>query len=122
VISSLKVLKQCKTCPWKASADVDKIPNYRRALHEKLTCTIADGPSLPTGPLRMMSCHYSTESSNIPCAGWLHHQIGPGNNIGARLAVMTGAYPPPKVTGRQHPTFEATLRPLRRARTRSKAR
>lgn len=104
-----KTVKQCATCPWKVGADVNLIPNYRRELHEKLTCTIADGPAVPVGPLRLMACHYSTDRKNKPCAGWLHNQIGVGNNIGVRLAMMTERLPVPKVDGEQYETFEETL-------------
>jgi hypothetical protein len=105
-----KTVHQCSTCPWKVGADLNLIPNYRRELHEKLTCTIADGPRLPTGVLRCMSCHYSTERKNKPCAGWLYNQLGIGNNIGVRLAVMTERLSMPKVSGEQYETFEETLR------------
>lgn len=65
----------------------------------------------------MMACHYSAADAERPCAGWLSHQIGPGNNIGARLAVMTGRYLPPKVSGKQYEQFEDTLtRPRSRRR------
>jgi hypothetical protein len=104
-----KTVRQCVTCPWKVGADVSLIPNYRRELHEKLTCTIADGPSVPTGPVRAMACHYSSERKNRPCVGWLHNQLGPGNNIGVRLAVMLGQLPVPRVVGEQYETFEETL-------------
>ena len=63
----------------------------------------------PSGPTVSMACHYSKPGEEFPCAGWLHHQIGPGNNIGLRLAVMTGAMPVPVVDGEQHQTFEETL-------------
>jgi hypothetical protein len=105
-----KTAKQCVTCPWKVGADVSLIPNYVPAMHEKLTCTIADGPSIDTlRVLRAMACHYSTERENKPCVGWLHNQLGVGNNIGVRLAVMTGRMPVPRVVGDQYETFEETL-------------
>lgn len=58
----------------------------------------------------VMACHYSQfQKKPIYCAGWLHNQLGPGNNIGVRLAVMTGEMPVPVVDGPQHETFEGTL-------------
>jgi hypothetical protein len=105
-----RTARQCKTCPWKVGADVALIPNYQRDQHEKLTCTIADGPYVPAaGILRAMACHYSTERKNKPCIGWIYNQLGPGNNIGVRLAVMTGRLPVPKIDGDQYETFEETL-------------
>ena len=104
-----KTAKQCTTCPWKVGADVALIPNYRPEMHAKLTCTIADGPVIPVGPLRSMACHYSTARKTKPCVGWLHNQLGVGNNIGVRLVVMSGRMPVPEVDGEQYETFEETL-------------
>lgn len=106
-----KFVRQCPTCPWKVGADVNLIPNYRPDMHAKLTCTIASDERvpLPGATLRLMACHYSTERKNKPCVGWLHHQIGVGNNIGVRLAVMNSQLPVPKVEGDQYETFEETL-------------
>ena len=79
-------------------------------LHHGLDRTIAAPGSLcPTAV--GMACHYSQEGreADRPCAGWLAHQIGPGNNIAARLAVMQGKLPVPVVDGPQHQTFQDTL-------------
>lgn len=109
-------LKQCKSCPWRVDCVPDKdIPNgYSAALHEKLRATIQSGFSSLTCR-RAMACHYSNPGEETPCAGWLQNQLGPGNNIGARLAVMTGKWPVPEVDGPQHESFEDTL-PRRRAK------
>ena len=56
-----------------------------------------------------MACHDARVGEEFPCAGWLHHQLGPGNNIAARIQVMRGQLPVPSVSGEQHHTFEATL-------------
>ena len=56
-----------------------------------------------------MACHYSKIGEEFPCAGWLHHQLGVGNNIAVRLAVATGRLPVPEVDGDQHDRFEDTL-------------
>jgi hypothetical protein len=105
-----KTVTQCKTCPWRVGADVNAIPNYRPAMHAKLDKTIASGPeSLFRGAQHAMACHYSKTGEEFPCAGWLHNQLGPGNNIGVRMGVMTGRYPVPEVDGEQHETFEDTL-------------
>jgi hypothetical protein len=54
-----------------------------------------------------MACH---ETHEEPCVGWLAHQLGPGNNLGLRLAVSRGQISADVVVdGDQHPNFESTL-------------
>lgn len=61
-----------------------------------------------------MACHASPVGGEFPCAGWLAHQLGPGNNIALRLAVHLGRIDGGVVlVGEQHQTFEDTL-PARR--------
>ena len=107
----MKSIRQCRSCPWKVGADLSLIPNYQRDLHTKLTRTIAKEARLPlpNEPLRMMACHYSTDRKNKPCVGWLHNQIGVGNNMIVRMALMTGQLPVPRVQGDQYETFAETL-------------
>lgn len=103
---------QCKTCPWRTTCDPTRdIPGgYSVALHEGLAGTIKSGlASIFDREGRVMACHYSTPGAMLPCAGWLHNQIGAGNNFGVRLAVAAGRLPVPKVSGEQHETFEETL-------------
>lgn len=105
-----KRVKQCRSCPWRVgTAPAKDIPNYDRALHCSLKNTIREGAESMTGPRRFMACHYSVEGSEFPCAGWLANQLGPGNNIGIRLAVMSGRVPVPDIDGPQHESFEDTL-------------
>jgi hypothetical protein len=67
--------------------------------------------------MRAMACHHSKPGAEFACAGWVHNQLGPGNNIAVRLAVMTGSLPVPVVDGDQHETFDDTLpERLRRGR------
>lgn len=56
-----------------------------------------------------MACHYSKLGEEFPCAGWLYNQLGVGNNLAVRLAVMSGRLPAPTVDGEQHERFEDTL-------------
>jgi hypothetical protein len=104
-------IKQCPSCPWRVECVPDRdIPNYKRDLHEGLTNTIQEGLGTMFCKVRhIMACHYSKVGEEFPCAGWLSNQIGSGNNIGLRLAVMTGQMPVPEVDGPQHETFEQTL-------------
>ena len=57
--------------------------------------------------LRIMACH---ETHATPCIGWLMNQMGPGNNIGLRIAVANGQFDADvELDGPQHSTFEETL-------------
>lgn len=117
-------IKQCKSCPWRVDCVPERdIPNgYRVELHESLRGTIQSGlDSLRSSCRRAMACHHSKIGEEFPCAGWLHNQLGPGNNIGVRLAIVLGRMPVPEVVGDQHETFEDTLpKPQRRAKRRKK--
>lgn len=59
-----------------------------------------------------MACHASPVGGEVPCAGWLHNQMGEGSNIALRLAVregrVSGSY---EIDGPQHECFEDTLPP-----------
>ena len=39
---------------------------------------------LASKTLRVMACH---ETQDAHCVGWLHHQLGEGNNIPLRLSM-----------------------------------
>jgi hypothetical protein len=106
-----KPRKQCAKCPWKVSTDPHDIPDgYSVELHRGLADTIAEPGSVRLGGLRMMACHETYNGKELPCVGWLVHQLGPGNNIGLRLAVLNGKIDGNvKTVGPQHATFEETL-------------
>ena len=108
--------KQCAKCPWKVSTDPSEIPNG----YEALESTIADPGRV--GPLgSMMACHETPVGAEKPCVGWLANQLGPGNNIGLRLAVAHGRVDADfELDGEQHLRFEDTLpaQNLRRGRKR----
>jgi hypothetical protein len=58
----------------------------------------------------MMACHETKPGRELPCVGWLVNQVGPGNNLGVRLAVMQGRIDGNVETvGPQHERFEDTL-------------
>lgn len=103
--------KQCKHCPWKVATDPNKIPNgYSAEKHADLSCTIAKPGELRLGALRMMACHETPVGKEKPCVGWLANQLGPGNNIGLRLAASSGRVDADfELDGEQHLTLEATL-------------
>lgn len=104
--------RQCKKCPWRKGVDPREIPGgYSERKHADLASTIAAPGSLEgPGELRMMACHETPVGRELPCVGWLLHQIGPGNNIPLRLAVIQGRVDADvEADGPQHDSFEDTL-------------
>jgi hypothetical protein len=103
---------QCEKCPWRTDVDPRDIPNgYCELKHQNLKSTIAERAELlpPSKPLRIMACHESKPGKAIVCVGWLHNQLGPGNNIPVRLAMSRGTFPAFELVGEQHERFEDTL-------------
>ena len=106
----LKRTKQCAKCPWKVSTNPYDIPDgYCPTKHANLIETIAEGvDSLRSN--KAMACHHSNGNDEMFCVGWLHNQLGVGNNIGLRLKMMRCENVKDiKVYGRQHLRFEDTL-------------
>ena len=109
---SKKTRLQCAKCPWKVGVNPHDIPDgYCETKHKSLKDTIAEPGSLSSvGRLKIMACHETGGSGVLPCVGWLEHQLGHGNNIGLRLAVMGGRIDANvRTVGPQHETFEDTL-------------
>ena len=109
----MRARRQCAKCPWRVGIDPFDIPNgYNPDQHAALTSTIASPAEIPMpgSPLRMMACHETTGGDELPCVGWLVHQIGPGNNIGLRLAAASGHVDMNvKPIGEQHACLADTL-------------
>lgn len=107
-----ETVQQCRSCPWRVDCEPTRdIPNYDCALAHRLgQTTIRSGLESISSTLHIMACHYSKPGEEFACAGWLHNQIGPGNNLGVRLRVATGQLPVPEVDGEQHDRYEDTLR------------
>ena len=104
--------KQCEKCPWRVDVDPHDIPNgYCVTKHTGLANTIAEPGALRIGgELRIMACHESKPGKELPCAGWLAQQLGPGNNIMLRLAVAKGRIDADiELVGEQHQTLADTL-------------
>lgn len=116
--------RQCKQRPWKVGSDPYDIPGeYDVEKHRNLRDTIARPGDLRDlgGGIRMMACHETSVGKELPCVGWLAHQLGPGNNINLRLSVCFGRVDANVETvGEQHQRFEDTL-PRRRRGTRKQA-
>ena len=106
----LKRTVQCARCPWKVSTDPYDIPNgYDVEKHKNLSCTISDG-RFNLSQIKAMACHHSKEGNEEYCVGWLHNQLGVGNNIALRIKMMgcENAHNI-KTKGKQHQRFEDTL-------------
>lgn len=116
--------RQCAKCPWKKGIDPNDIPNgYSEKQHRDLASTIAEPGSFRPGAAATFACHETSVGAEKPCVGWLVHQLGPGNNLGLRLRVITGQVDANVETvGEQHERFEDTLPKRKRApRTSTKA-
>ena len=102
---------QCRKCPWKVSTDPRQIPGgYCERKHAKLTSTIAEPGEIRLGPVRIMACHQTERGAELPCVGWLANQLGEGNNLSLRLAVMNGRVDANvRTVGPQHARLEDTL-------------
>ena len=105
---------QCIKCPWKIETDPREIPGgYCETKHRALKNTIARPADLQAlfGDLRIMACHETTPERELPCVGWIANQMGPGNNLTLRLAIMKGGVLDGNVEtiGLQHQRFENTL-------------
>jgi hypothetical protein len=61
--------------------------------------------------MNVMACHHSSGDDNMYCVGWLHNQLGVGNNIGLRIRMLISCdnLKELKVYGKQHERFEQTL-------------
>jgi hypothetical protein len=102
--------KQCAKCPWRTSTDPHEIPDgYCEVKHRNLKDTIAEPGSL-IGTGKAMACHHSNGSDEMYCVGWLHNQLGVGNNIALRMRMRhCENIRDLKVYGEQHERFEDTL-------------
>jgi Family of unknown function (DUF6283) len=103
--------KQCKECPWKVGSNPRDIPGeYSEERHRALESTIARDVRLDLDTLRMMACHETMPGKELPCVGWMHHQLGVGNNLVLRFAVIAGQVDGDvEIVGPQHERFEDTL-------------
>jgi len=105
---TLKRTVQCAKCPWKVGINPYDIPNgYSLEQHHGLRGTIASPGEINLSPSPVMACH---ETHDAHCVGWLHNQLGVGNNIGLRLQMRNCVNAARiQVVGPQHPDFESTL-------------
>ena len=133
-MTKAKPRKQCAKCPWKKGTNPHDIPdNYCPSKHANLKSTIAKpGLLKQSTALRIMSCHETGMSlptdldpetlaqderqalqalaNGDPCVGWMHHQLGKGQNIPLRMAALFGQIDTNiEIVGEQHATFEDTL-------------
>ena len=74
--------------------------------------TIAEPGAMaaPCEAMHIMACHESPVGAERPCVGWVHQQLGDGNNIALRLRVMLGSMEAPgDLVSDQHACLEDTL-------------
>jgi hypothetical protein len=85
---SLPLTKQCKNCPWKESVNPADIPNgFDYKSHKKLIESQPKEFEI-TDKLSVMACHNSNDNDQMFCVGYLHNQLGVGNNISLRLKML----------------------------------
>ncbi len=104
--------KQCSNCPWKVDSDPFSIDGYNPEKHANLACSIAKPCATNYTPkeIHIMACHHSEPSDEQYCIGWLHNQLGTGNNIALRLRMRNCEnIGDMQVYGEQHQSFEQTL-------------
>ncbi len=112
----LNQTKQCKTCPWRKDSKVKNIPSYCPELHQDLQNTIANESPVEqlsdSSSKNIMLCHHSKpDSEKLYCIGWVHNQLGVGNNIRLRLHFMTCENSNEiEVIGEQVKTFKDTFK------------
>ena len=101
----------CAKCPWKVTTDPHEIPRgYSVEKHHNLLDSTIAEPGRLGPPTRLMACHESCASNELPCVGWLVQQLGEGNNIQLRLAVMKGRIDGNiETVGEQHRRLEDTF-------------
>lgn len=102
---------QCRKCPWLVSVDPYDIPNgYCEEKHQALKSTIAAPGEFNLTTLYAMACHESGIDDPQYCIGWLVNQLGPGNNIGLRLRMLSCENADKiRLRGAQHKNFKDTL-------------
>jgi hypothetical protein len=102
---------QCDKCPWKVTTNPFDIPDgYCPAKHANLKSTISDGQFRLSNTINCMACHHSNGNDEMYCVGWLHNQLGVGNNIGLRIQMLKCEnIRDLKIVGEQHRYFEDTL-------------
>jgi hypothetical protein len=109
---------QCKNCPWRKDADLNKIPDYCPIKHRNLKSTIQDNKlqsiedfeAALSKKARVMLCHNATtQEIKDACVGWIRNQLE-NNNIQLRLAMRKCENASEiRVIGEQYPNFEDTL-------------
>ena len=109
----LKKTRQCSKCPWHKNVNPCLIPDgYNIEKHKALKDTIAYKSPVEQlndldKSLKVMACH---ETNDDYCIGWLHNQLGIGNNVRLRIQMMDYTNADRiEVIGEQHQCFEDTL-------------
>lgn len=106
---SLKRTRQCDKCPWKVETNPYEIPDgYSLERHLRLGETAVPGDI--RGSEQAMSCHEHRLEEQVFCVGWIHQQMGIGNNIRLRMLMLSCANAGDvQLDGEQYQSFEDTL-------------
>ncbi len=86
-------------------------------MHEGLQDTIAPSNTLEqlnkfaqSKTVKIMACHDSSETELYHCIGWVHNQLGSGNNVALRMSFRDCQNVNEiEVEGEQHSRFEDTF-------------
>lgn len=107
----MKEVRQCGSCPWRAAVvPARDVPDYAPGIYARMKASLRTGIESAGEETRIvMECHNGKRGANRACAGWMHHQLGVGNNIGVRLRVMAGHLPAPKIDGAQHEDLDRLI-------------
>ena len=74
----------CPSCPWRKHSHLDDIPGFSIEKARNLRCTVGNEDGFRT----VMACHGSSETNNIPCAGYLF--VEGWRNLNVRMLAFTG--------------------------------
>ena len=109
----LKRTIQCDKCPWKKATNPWEIPDgYSLEKHKALINTIAQKDPVEQlqdieKPLNIMACH---EEDEAHCIGFLHDQLGSGNNVLLRMQMSHYENADEiQIVGEQHSCFAETI-------------
>jgi len=96
---------------WSTSASCRRSPAGRRISPTRAVGSADDSMCANrAGQTSQTRSRGAQRNCELPCVGWLVNQIGPGNNIGLRLAVLSGQVDADvRTIGPQHSTFEETM-------------
>ena len=104
-------MKQCKNCPFKVGANLEKIPTYNRELHEKLCESVEK--MADSQQTYYMLCHHDNPKSDRRrlCAGHIFNKLHTQKDVNfiVRVAQMVDLGNV-KVFGAQHEKLRDSIK------------